>query len=50
MGLPMDLYRMEVMEWYGRANILKAGIVFTDMATTVSPRARANSTALSYTM
>ncbi len=37
MGLPMDLYRMEVMEWYGRANILKAGIVFTDMATTVSP-------------
>ncbi len=37
MGLPMDLYRMEVMEWYGRANILKAGLVFTDMATTVSP-------------
>lgn len=36
-GLPLDLYRMEVMEWYGRANILKAGLVFTDMATTVSP-------------
>ncbi len=37
MGLPLELYRMEVMEWYGRANILKAGLVFTDMATTVSP-------------
>jgi len=36
-GLPLDLYRMEVMEWYGRANILKAGLVFTDMASTVSP-------------
>jgi starch synthase len=28
---------MDVMEWYGRANILKAGLVFTDMAATVSP-------------
>lgn len=37
MGLPMELYRMEIMEWYGRANILKAGLVFTDMAATVSP-------------
>jgi starch synthase len=37
MGLPMELYHMDVMEWYGRANILKAGLVFTDMATTVSP-------------
>jgi starch synthase len=37
MGLPMDLYRTEIMEWYGRANLLKAGLVFTDMATTVSP-------------
>jgi starch synthase len=36
-GLPMELYHMDVMEWYGRANILKAGLVFTDMATTVSP-------------
>jgi starch synthase len=36
-GLPMELYRMDVMEWYGRANILKAGLVFTDMASTVSP-------------
>jgi starch synthase len=36
-GLPMELYHMDVMEWYGRANILKAGLVFTDMAATVSP-------------
>ncbi len=37
MGLPWELYTVEVMEWYGRANMLKAGLVFTDMATTVSP-------------
>jgi len=36
-GLPMELYHMDVMEWYGRANVLKAGLVFTDMASTVSP-------------
>lgn len=36
-GLPFELYHMDAMEWYGRANILKAGLVFTDMATTVSP-------------
>lgn len=36
-GLPWEMYNMDVMEWYGRANILKAGLVFTDMATTVSP-------------
>ena len=37
MGLPFELYHMDVMEWYGRANVFKAGLVFTDMATTVSP-------------
>jgi len=37
LGLPMELYHMDVMEWYGRANVLKAGLVFTDMASTVSP-------------
>ena len=36
-GLPWDLYHMHAMEWYGRVNILKGGLVFTDMATTVSP-------------
>lgn len=37
LGLPMELYHMDVMEWYGRANVLKAGLMFTDMASTVSP-------------
>jgi starch synthase len=37
MGLPDELYHMDVMEWYGRVNVLKGGLVFTDMATTVSP-------------
>ncbi len=37
LGLPWELYSLDVMEWYGRANILKTGLVFTDMATTVSP-------------
>ncbi len=37
MGLPFELYHMDVMEWYGRANVLKAGLVYTDMVTTVSP-------------
>jgi starch synthase len=37
MGLPYELYHMDTMEWYGRANVLKGGLVFTDIATTVSP-------------
>lgn len=37
MGLPSELYHMDKMEWYGRANVLKGGLIFTDMATTVSP-------------
>lgn len=37
MGLPIELYRMEIMEWYGRANVLKGGLVFSDMVATVSP-------------
>lgn len=37
LGLSEELYHMDIMEWYGRANVLKAGLVFTDMATTVSP-------------
>lgn len=36
-GLPYELYHMDAMEWYGRTNVLKGGLVFTDMATTVSP-------------
>jgi starch synthase len=36
-GLPPELYEVAYMEWYGRANVLKGGLVFCDMATTVSP-------------
>lgn len=35
-GLPPELYRIDFLEWYGRANILKAGLICTDMVTTVS--------------
>jgi starch synthase len=37
LGLPLELFHMDFMEWYGRTNVLKGGLVFTDMATTVSP-------------
>ncbi|HEX9582666.1 MAG TPA: glycogen/starch synthase [Gemmatimonadales bacterium] len=36
-GLPPELYTLDHMEWYGRANILKGGLRFCDAATTVSP-------------
>ncbi len=36
-GLPWDLFSMEALEFYGQVNFLKAGIVFSDMVTTVSP-------------
>lgn len=35
-GLPAELFRFDRMEWYGQVNILKGGLVFSDMATTVS--------------
>lgn len=35
-GLPDDLFHLDRMEWYGQVNILKGGLVFSDMATTVS--------------
>jgi len=37
MGLPDSLYAWSYMEWYGRVNLLKGGLVFSDMVTTVSP-------------
>lgn len=37
LGIPASLYDWRFLEWYGRANLLKGGLVFTDMATTVSP-------------
>lgn len=37
LGIPSSFYDWRYMEWYGRANLLKGGLAFTDMATTVSP-------------
>ena len=36
-GLPMRLFNWQQLEWYGRVNFLKGGLVFADAATTVSP-------------
>ena len=35
-GLPAPLYNMRQLEWYGRVNLLKGGLVFADAVTTVS--------------
>ncbi|MEQ8329300.1 MAG: glycogen/starch synthase [Longimicrobiales bacterium] len=37
LGLPGSLFRMDRMEWYGKVNLLKGGLVFSDVVTTVSP-------------
>jgi starch synthase len=37
LALPGELYHMERLEWYGRLNLLKGGLVFCDAAVTVSP-------------
>src|SRR5207247_2224827 len=37
LGLPGELYNPQVFEWYGRMNILKGGLTFSDLAVTVSP-------------
>ncbi len=36
-GLPPEVFRMEEMEFYGRVNFLKAGLVYADALSTVSP-------------
>jgi len=36
-GLPTSLFNMRQLEWYGVVNLLKGGLVFSDMVTTVSP-------------
>ncbi len=36
-GLPPSMYDWRIMEWYGRMNVLKGGLSYTDLATTVSP-------------
>jgi len=37
LGLPSRLFHPDAMEWYGKTNLLKGGLVFSDMVTTVSP-------------
>ncbi len=37
LGLPAELYSLQAFEWYGRMNILKGGLTFSDLAVTVSP-------------
>jgi starch synthase len=36
-GLPTSLYNYRQLEWHGRMNVLKGGLVFSDLAITVSP-------------
>ena len=36
-GLPAALFNWRQLEWYGRTNFLKGGLVFADAVTTVSP-------------
>jgi len=36
LGLDWSLFNMEMLEFYGKINILKGGIVFSDLITTVS--------------
>ena len=37
LGLPPELYNVDAFEWYGRMNMLKGGLAFSDVAVTVSP-------------
>ncbi len=37
LGLPWDVFRYEAMEFYDQLNFMKAGLVFSDAVTTVSP-------------
>jgi starch synthase len=37
LGLPPELFDWQAFEWYGRMNLLKGGLAFTDVAVTVSP-------------
>lgn len=37
LGLPPALYNHRQLEWHGRVNLLKGGLVFSDLAITVSP-------------
>jgi starch synthase len=36
LGLPWELFNWRQLEWHGRVNLLKGGLTFADMVTTVS--------------
>jgi len=37
LSLPVDLFHQDALEFYGNLNLMKAGLVFADKLTTVSP-------------
>ncbi|GJM15583.1 MAG: glycogen synthase 2 [Thermodesulfobacteriota bacterium] len=37
-GLPSYIFNMDGLEFYGKANLMKGGIISSDLVTTVSPR------------
>lgn len=37
-GLPEELFRMDALEYYGKINLLKGALIFSDCVTTVSPK------------
>jgi starch synthase len=37
LGIPDELFEWRRLEWYGKLNVLKGGLVFADAAVTVSP-------------
>ena len=37
LDLSDELFRWDLMEWYGQVNVLKGGLNFSDLVTTVSP-------------
>jgi starch synthase len=37
LGLPVEVYNWQQLEWYGKVNFLKGGLAFADWAITVSP-------------
>ncbi len=38
LGIPWEAYDWRCLEWYGKANLLKAGVSTADMVVTVSPQ------------
>src|SRR5690606_29480547 len=36
-GLPWEMFNWRQVEWYGKVNLLKAGLTFADAVVTVSP-------------